>query len=845
MSIQPEIPIPPPKRANREPGHLDDHRRIVDVLVALKASVEILRASGTGGGVVGPAGPKGDQGLTGPVGPVGPAGSTGAQGPQGPQGVQGPAGPAGATGPKGNTGDTGTGITIKGSNSWSVLQSLAAVAGDAWLLTGSTSGVPVRATDGSAAAVGDLLVRQQTGSWVNAGPIQGPAGAAGAQGAAGAAGSRWLAQSGAPTAGVGVVNDFYLDTSNGDTYEKTASSTWTKRSNITGPVGPQGPQGLPGAASGGGLRVRGAWVGETTYAAGDVVQGASGTFLAVASNTNVNPDTSDTDELASIYPLYPVSASTVIADSFDSLVQPFTITKSITISQISVPIRGTTSTARYTIGITAGTTVPFTYLASGEVNVTSVSKMASVTIAPLTLNPGTYYLAVKGTSSILARILAVSKSYTSPYDAVSADNELGTITLGCTASALQYGLNTDALKTVTDPTIRLGFRLSNTPTVWSRLGLSTARSDRDRQAALLAHTVADTARDAQFPVLQTAGVGGNLSEGIGIVTLPGEARNGTATFHIPPDFEDNKTRTLKWIFVQPSGGGQTIYWSPTIRWTTGSAPTAGTDYPTTANARFMVVGHWLGKGIGWLFEKPMSIGAGSLYTNLPAVEPNGGKTLYVAGTYALGTPTTQLNLVLQAMANYIPVGVRQKMLTTGAKINFGDELWQAEGANRNVSASYAVGGLSTLSPLRATVTAGGSFTTIPSLTGQAANDANPQPFFAIHEFAHLVSFAWTTATGVSLPSGFDTTVALHANSTFTQIVDIARTYPGFGGYAATNYLEAFAEMLTMYWREKVDRNGGSPTYQAGSSPSNNYPWGSYGFTRITFASFIESIGLHQ
>jgi hypothetical protein len=87
----------------------------------------------------------------------------------------------------------------------------------------------------------------------------GPAGATGAQGSQGPAGSpgtKWLSGSGLPPTAAGLVNDFYLNTDNGDYYIKTGAIVWTLLGNITGPqgatglqgaTGPQGAQGATGA----------------------------------------------------------------------------------------------------------------------------------------------------------------------------------------------------------------------------------------------------------------------------------------------------------------------------------------------------------------------------------------------------------------------------------------------------------------------------------------------------------------------------------------------------------------------------------------------------------------------
>ncbi|MFR0781352.1 MAG: hypothetical protein ACLSH8_17370 [Zhenhengia sp.] len=79
----------------------------------------------------------------------------------------------------------------------------------------------------------------------------GPQGPAGAQGPAGVAGSKMHNVTGAPATSLGAIGDWAMNTSNGDVYEKTASTTWTKRGNFkgaTGAQGPQGPKGDPGDA---------------------------------------------------------------------------------------------------------------------------------------------------------------------------------------------------------------------------------------------------------------------------------------------------------------------------------------------------------------------------------------------------------------------------------------------------------------------------------------------------------------------------------------------------------------------------------------------------------------------
>ncbi len=76
---------------------------------------------------------------------------------------------------------------------------------------------------------------------------QGPAGPTGPQGPAGADGDEWFTGTGAPAGGLGSIGDHYLDTANGDVYDKTGPSTWTLVGNIKGPTGATGPQGPTGA----------------------------------------------------------------------------------------------------------------------------------------------------------------------------------------------------------------------------------------------------------------------------------------------------------------------------------------------------------------------------------------------------------------------------------------------------------------------------------------------------------------------------------------------------------------------------------------------------------------------
>ena len=64
----------------------------------------------------------------------------------------------------------------------------------------------------------------------------GPAGSSGLQGPQGES-STWTTGSGVPSASTGKLNDFYLNSDNGEVYVKSASA-WILSANIKGPIGP-------------------------------------------------------------------------------------------------------------------------------------------------------------------------------------------------------------------------------------------------------------------------------------------------------------------------------------------------------------------------------------------------------------------------------------------------------------------------------------------------------------------------------------------------------------------------------------------------------------------------------
>lgn len=84
----------------------------------------------------------------------------------------------------------------------------------------------------------------------------GPMGPAGANGTNGADGKTVLNGSGAPSAGLGVDGDFYIDTTASAIYGPKTSGAWGSATSL---IGPQGPAGADGAAGSGGADLADVW----------------------------------------------------------------------------------------------------------------------------------------------------------------------------------------------------------------------------------------------------------------------------------------------------------------------------------------------------------------------------------------------------------------------------------------------------------------------------------------------------------------------------------------------------------------------------------------------------------
>ena len=84
----------------------------------------------------------------------------------------------------------------------------------------------------------------------------GNTGSQGIQGIQGVPGEKWFSGTGAPAGATGIIGDWYLDTVNGEVYEKTGASSWVSRGNIRGPTGAQGIQGPQGTTGAQGTKAR-------------------------------------------------------------------------------------------------------------------------------------------------------------------------------------------------------------------------------------------------------------------------------------------------------------------------------------------------------------------------------------------------------------------------------------------------------------------------------------------------------------------------------------------------------------------------------------------------------------
>lgn len=120
-----------------------------------------------------------------------------------------------------------------GAAVWTLIGNIRGGDGDSWY---SSSGAP----SGSLGAIGDFCLNTLNGdvytktaatTWTITGNIKG---IKGDKGDTGTAGATWLNGAANPTSGIGAIGDFYLNTTSGDTFKKTAATVWTLQGNIKG-----------------------------------------------------------------------------------------------------------------------------------------------------------------------------------------------------------------------------------------------------------------------------------------------------------------------------------------------------------------------------------------------------------------------------------------------------------------------------------------------------------------------------------------------------------------------------------------------------------------------------------
>lgn len=211
-------------------------------------------------------GPQGPQGPPGPAIPPGIPGVPGPQGLPGPPGVQGPTGPAG---PKGDPGPTGpVGITFR--DAWNtstayVVNDGVTYNGEMWIALAASTGVTPN-TDGTKWSI--LAQKGEPGPVGPTGPT-GPKGDPGTPGTTGPTGSQ------GPAGPQGVAGPQGPQGATGET-------------GAQGPTGNQGPAGPTGPV---GITFRDAWLSGTLYAPNDVTTHNGASWIALLSNTNVEPGT--------------------------------------------------------------------------------------------------------------------------------------------------------------------------------------------------------------------------------------------------------------------------------------------------------------------------------------------------------------------------------------------------------------------------------------------------------------------------------------------------------------------------------------------------------------------------
>ena len=245
-------------------------------------------------GAAGATGAKGPVGDTGPAGPTGATGISGPQGPQGPQGVQGDAGSS-ATVTLGTTTTGAAGSNASVSNSGSTSQAVFNFTIPRGA-TGATGSAGNNGADGQDATIS--IGSTTTGnagtnaSVTNSGSStsavfnftipKGDTGTTGAQGATGNTGATG-SDGQAATISVGSVTTGLPGSSAAVTNAGSSSSATL---NFTIPRGATGATGE--------ITWKGGWSSSTVYGVNEAVYYNGSSYIAIANNQNVRPDTDTT-----------------------------------------------------------------------------------------------------------------------------------------------------------------------------------------------------------------------------------------------------------------------------------------------------------------------------------------------------------------------------------------------------------------------------------------------------------------------------------------------------------------------------------------------------------------------
>lgn len=276
------------------------------------------------------------------------------------------------------------------------------------------------------------------------------------------------------------------------------------------------------------------WNSGLTYTQGQVVSRAYRLYLATATSTGVDPQTSVLVTTANI------GANGTTAGSYvgNMVAQSFTVTQSITVSAIQFFVNGGSYTGGKIVGIAQalGTTPNnTTFLGSGLSSAQASGGWQTVTLnTPVVLVAGTTYWAISeetfvGTATNPTYSGVVASSTTVNY----ATSGSGAWTLGNAFVAL--------------------FRLDGQTSVlpWQKIGIT---EDREAVNTVSTSGATQTIPDPNVQSLSRITLTANLT-----LTFPPAANQGGKSFTV--------------VLVQDATGGRTVTWPGNIVWPGGAAPT--------------------------------------------------------------------------------------------------------------------------------------------------------------------------------------------------------------------------------------------------------------------------------